>query len=134
MNLDGVVPGLQAGKRFLFVASPHRRCGNAERATFRPDRVAEMIVTIGTVGENLARIGGHDVRTCASIVDVGWRYRDPLDQSRRGIGADIGLETMHGLGPLCFTQRASPSCSVCDAMIVASTIVPVLIQIACAFN
>jgi len=93
-----------------------------------------MIATVGAIGKNLARVVRYGIRTCAPIVDIGWRGRDPLDQSGRGVSADMGLEVMHGLAALYLTQRASSSRSVCDTMIVASTMVPVLIRIARAFN
>lgn len=66
--MNGIVPCLQPGKCFLFVAAPHRRFGNTERAAFRPDCVAEMIAPIGAVGKNLARIIGHGGHAASPFV------------------------------------------------------------------
>ena len=54
----------------------------------------------------------------------------------RGYDADWirTLAAKRGAWAMCLTQRASSSPSLADVMIVASTIVPVLTTIACAFN
>jgi len=90
--MDGTIPGFQPGKRFPFVASPHRGRGNTERSAFRPDRIAEMVAFTGAVSKDLARIIRHGIRTRAAIVDIGRRDRDPLDRSRRGVSADMSPE------------------------------------------
>jgi len=121
--MDGIIPGFQPGKRFPFVASPHRGRGNTERSAFRPDRIAshriashriashriaEMVASTGAVSKDLARIIRHGIRTRAAIVDIGPRDRDPLDRSRRGVSADMSPEAMHGLA----ASVLDPSCLV----------------------
>jgi hypothetical protein len=96
-------------------------------------RLAEMGAAIGAVGEYLARRVGQRRRPRTAVVDVGWGDDNRLDERRIGVGTDMGLEAMNGR-PLCLTQRASSSSSLADAMIVASTMVPVFTCTAFAFS
>lgn len=93
--MDRPVPGSEASERFGLVSPPHAGRDNARRASFGPNRVAEVISPIGTVDEHLAWIIGQGVGSGAPSVDVGRRDRDLLDQSRCRVGADVGFEAVH---------------------------------------
>src|SRR5262249_25258724 len=89
---------------------------------------------IGTVCKHLARIIGNGLWTGAAVIHIGWCHRDLRDQSRGRIGSGMGLEAITVARPLCLTQRPSPSISLAEAMIVASTRLPVLTVIDLAFR
>ena len=72
-TVDRSVPGSEAIERFGLVSPPHAGRDNAWRASFGPNRVAEVISPIGAVGEHLAWIIGQGVGSGAPIVDVGRR-------------------------------------------------------------
>jgi hypothetical protein len=101
-----------------------------------------VAAAIGAVGKHLARAVGQRVRASPAIVDIGRGNRNLFDQCGIGIGSDMCLEAVNsGLSPfdfartgLCLTHRASPSSSLAEAMIVASTSVPVLTVIALALS
>ena len=132
--VDRLVPGFELCQRFLFVAAPHAGCDNAWNAPSRADGIPEVAATIGAVGKHLARAVGQRVRASPAIVDIGRGNRNRFDQCGIGIGSDMRLEAVNSGLPLCLTQRASPSSSLAEAIIVASTSVPVLTVIALALS
>ena len=72
-------------------------CRSRRRRASRPwhGMLTEMRATIGAVGEGLSRVVRQGIGAGASVIDIGRRDRNLLDQGARSIRADRGLETMH---------------------------------------
>ncbi|MCP2001111.1 hypothetical protein [Nitrobacter winogradskyi] len=66
-TVDRPVLGSEANERFGLVSPPHAGRDNARRASFGPNRVAEVISPIGAVGERLAWIIGQGVGSGVSL-------------------------------------------------------------------
>jgi len=122
--MDRLISFMKLAQDFLFVTAPHAGGDDPRNAAFRTDSVTEiteMIAAIGAVGKHLTRIVGQGFRACLAVIDIGGCDREFLDQRRIGIGANVGLGPCTARFPLCFTQRASSSSSLAEAMMVAST-------------
>lgn len=65
---------------------------------------------------------------------IGRSDGDLFDQRRLCIRADMRLEAIQAGQDVCLIQRASPSPSLAEAMMVASMILPVLTLIDLALN
>jgi hypothetical protein len=61
----------EASERFGLVSPPHAGRDNAQRTSFGPNRVTEVISPIGAVGEHLAWIIGQGVGSGASLTVAG---------------------------------------------------------------
>lgn len=94
--VDGLFPDAEPRQSFLFVVAPHTGGDDARRATLGADGIAEMAAPISTIGKDIARLVRQGTGTSPAVIDIGERDGDFFDQSRAGIGADMGLEAMDG--------------------------------------
>lgn len=124
--------GGSAGSRPGGEAPPRLRrgptCRSRRRRASRPwhGMLTEMRATIGAVGEGLSRVVRQGIGAGASVIDIGRRDRNLLDQGARSIRADKGLRPCTAGLILCLNYRPSPSSSLAEAMTGASTIVTIL--------
>lgn len=132
--VDRGVPGVQLGVRLLLVAHPNRGRHDPRYAAFGFHRVAEIRPEISAVGEHFGRIVGQragPARPSCTLAGVTQTF------STKDVVASAptwALKPCTAGRFLCLTQRPSVSVSLADAMIVASTSVPVLTLIDLALS
>ena len=133
--VDRPVPSPKTRQRFRLVSTPHAGRSDAQAAALGLDGLAKSLSPIRAVGEYLAwlvrqgqRSGFAIVLTFAGVIAIS---------STRAVSASAptsAVKPKTAARPLCLTQRASSSPSLAEAMMVASTSVPVLTRIALALS
>ena len=123
---------------------------NARDTSLGTNSFAEIVSTVGAVSKDLTRIIGQRIRASPAVIDIGRGNGNLFDQCGIGISANMcpstalqalrrALEAVNSrlspvFDPHSSFGRASPSSSLAEAMIVASTNVPVLTVIALALS
>ena len=84
-------------------------------ALSRPASTSNTACVVGPL-----HLGGFSIGVGLALIDIGRGDRDFLDQSRVGVGTHMSLNPWTAARLLCLTQRALPSSSLAEAMMVAS--------------
>ena len=129
-----LVPGIEPGGRLLLGPGPQTRCHDARRTALGANCLAEARSSISTISKTSPGSSGsvsgpaRPSFTLAGVIEIF---------SANAVSASKPTWALNpctaGL-PLCLTQCASSSPSLADAMMVASTSVPVLTRIALALS
>ncbi len=93
--MDRRVVSIKPRQRLLLVAAPHHGRDDPGHSAPSSYGITEVRSAIGAAGKHVTRIVGQRIGTCAPVIDVGWRYHNFLDERRRGVGPDMGLETVN---------------------------------------
>ena len=107
--MDRLISLMQFAQGFSFVAAPHPRSDNSGNAGLCADYIARAIAAIGAVGKDFVGIVGQGFRTCLAVINLGGCDQNFLDQRRRGVGANVGLEGVNSPRPLVLNQPAHHS-------------------------
>ena len=129
-TVDRLVPGIKACPDLGFVASPHTSGHDARLAAFGDDCLAEMVTAIRAVGINIAGISGNASGPAFPSLILAGVTATSSTRAGSASAPTCALKPWTAGRPLCLTQRPSPSSSLAEAMIVASTSVPFFTRIA----